>query len=202
MFDVIVNENIASTTKKEKGLLELLTALLASYSQEKFGLTLDSAPSFPKLKYKGSTVQFQRIKAKRAPKISTLSQDEPLSIPKPSFKLFVVDGEERLFDGRRGEAYRYEISLPMLITGEKLLLEYSEVGFHMRAGTLYEICLAWPSKIDTNSISSVFDTTTRNLVIEFKAILKASSTLYRENQAEKGNLTGPSLTSSLLTDIF
>lgn len=42
------------------------------YIQEKHKRTLNPKYSIPKLKYKGATVQYQRVKAKKAPKIQTL----------------------------------------------------------------------------------------------------------------------------------
>lgn len=201
-----MNETIAGNSRKDESLLELMLALLASYSNDKFGHKLD-APSFPKMKYKGKTIQPQRIKAKRAPKIATMSESSVPEIPCPDFSLFTQhnsSSEFSLFDGRKGMAYRYEIELPLLMTGEKLLLEYNERGFHLRAGNLYEISLRWPESIDHPSSS--FDTSTRKLLITFspaKIQSKSTSKMKEddkkvEEKAEKPIVT---LTNPLLEDI-
>ena len=44
--------------------------LAFTYIQQKFGRELDMRFTIPKMKYKGSTIQYQRIRAKKGPKIS------------------------------------------------------------------------------------------------------------------------------------
>ena len=177
-----MNENIAKKSKADQGLLELMTALLSSYSNEKFGLELNSTPIFPKLKYKG-TIQPQRIKAKRAPKISNLSEEETKEIPRPNFVLHILDfeGNFRKFNGTLACDYKFVIELPMLVTGQKLLLQYNDIGFHLRAGALYEISLKWPEAVKSETIEAKFNVPTRELWITFKAKKVSASSSQSQN---------------------
>ena len=69
MYDVIWNPGTVKKAKTEvlfrSGMIELAFA----YVLEKHKHTLNMRWSIPKMKYKGDTVQFQRIRAKKAPKI-------------------------------------------------------------------------------------------------------------------------------------
>jgi len=46
-----------------------MVELAFTYIHQKFERVLDMRFTIPKLKYKGATVQYQRIRAKKAPKI-------------------------------------------------------------------------------------------------------------------------------------
>lgn len=50
--------------------------ILATYIQEKYKIKLKPNFSTPKLKYKGKSIEFQRVKGKKAPKIQQLSEEE------------------------------------------------------------------------------------------------------------------------------
>lgn len=47
----------------------MMIELAFNYVKQKFDVDLDMRFSIPKMKYKGDTIQYQRIKAKKGPKI-------------------------------------------------------------------------------------------------------------------------------------
>ena len=69
VYDVIWAPQTVEKSLKDPAFRQAVVELAFHYIQQKFGQELDVRYTMPKLKYKGATVQFQRIKAKRAPKI-------------------------------------------------------------------------------------------------------------------------------------
>ena len=122
VFDVIWNPEVIKRAKKEplykQGIIEFAFQSL----KQKKDITLDMRYTVPKMKYKGKTIQFQRVRAKKDPKIQqldskVLSEDEQKEIQdrnfakvteqeavvkqkQPDWKLFCVDKSlsSQLFD--------------------------------------------------------------------------------------------------------
>ena len=55
--------------KKDPTFRQIVVELAFNYIAQKYGIELDLRYLVPKLSYKGATVQFQRVRAKKAPKI-------------------------------------------------------------------------------------------------------------------------------------
>lgn len=69
VFDFIWNSDTVKLAQKDASFRMQMIELAFTYVQQKFGKTLDLRFTIPKMKYKGSTIQYQRIKAKKGPKI-------------------------------------------------------------------------------------------------------------------------------------
>ncbi|CAI2367262.1 unnamed protein product [Moneuplotes crassus] len=90
VVDVIWNPEAAKKAMKEPLYKQGLVELAFEYIKQKYELTLDLKYTVPKLKYKGKTVQFQRVRAKKDPKIEqldskTLSEEEQKEIQERSY---------------------------------------------------------------------------------------------------------------------
>ena len=78
VYDVIWNPEAITQGQKEMLYRQGLVELAFEYIKEKYGVILDMKFTVPKLKYKGKTVQWQRVRAKKNPKIEQLDS-KPLS---------------------------------------------------------------------------------------------------------------------------
>lgn len=160
--------------------------------QQKHGVEL-SARDFrlPKLTYKGSYVDFQRVKAKKKPKIDVLAQqhaqnegDPAISPSKDAFlsdpsssgprtpewalKLISLDDEEVEFDGfnlnqHECKAAELTLDLPLLITGRHVNLQVSQSVVAVSCGKIYAIKIKLPLALDSDKTEAVFVTKTRQL---------------------------------------
>ena len=70
VIDVIWAPTTIEQALKDGNFRQSIVELAFNYVQQKYSIELDMRFSIPKMKYKGSTVQFQRIKAKKGPKIT------------------------------------------------------------------------------------------------------------------------------------
>lgn len=122
VVDVIWNPEAVKNAQKEPGYLHGLAELAFEYIKQKYNYTLSIKYTRPKLKYKGKTIQFQRVRAKKNPKIEqldskVLSEEEQQKIQEdnyskikeeedvikqqqPQWKLFCVksDLKDKLYD--------------------------------------------------------------------------------------------------------
>lgn len=78
VIDCIWNPETLKRAKKEMLYKQGLVELSFEYVKQKYNLILDLKYSVPKLKYKGNTVQYQRIRVKKNPKIEQLDS-KPLT---------------------------------------------------------------------------------------------------------------------------
>lgn len=76
VYDFIWNTKVVQDAQKDAGFRQSVVELAFGYIQQKFGKELDMRFSIPKMKYKGDTIQYQRIKAKKGPKIEEVSMTE------------------------------------------------------------------------------------------------------------------------------
>lgn len=72
VVDVIWAPETIAECLTNAGFRQNVVELAFGYIQQKYGLDLDLRFTIPKMKYKGATVQFQRIKAKKNPKIQEI----------------------------------------------------------------------------------------------------------------------------------
>ena len=62
--------------QSDPGFRQAIVELAFAYIQQKFTTQLSPRFTIPKVKYKGATIQWQRVKAKRAPKIQEVELTE------------------------------------------------------------------------------------------------------------------------------
>lgn len=91
VVDVIWNPEAVKSAEKDHNYLHGLVELSFEYIKQKHDLTLSLKYTKPKIKYKGKTVQFQRIRAKKNPKIEqldtkVLSEEEQQKIQSDNFE--------------------------------------------------------------------------------------------------------------------
>jgi len=76
VFDIIWNPKTVKQAQKDAGFRQAMVELAFSYITQKHGRNLDLRFTIPKMKYKGATVQYQRVKAKKNPKIKEVHMTE------------------------------------------------------------------------------------------------------------------------------
>jgi hypothetical protein len=76
VVDAVMNPNTIDAVHKDPGLKSFMMEILATYIAEKYKIKLKPNFTVPKLKYKGKSIEFQRVKGKKAPKIQQLSKEE------------------------------------------------------------------------------------------------------------------------------
>lgn len=76
VIDVIWAPETIATCLKDAAFRQSVVELAFGYIGQKYGLELDARFTIPKMKYKGATVQYQRIKAKKSVKIEELQMSE------------------------------------------------------------------------------------------------------------------------------
>ena len=69
VIDIIWAPETIEKAKKDPTFRQVVVELAFNYIFQKHGIELDLRYTVPKLSYKGATVQFQRVRAKKAPKI-------------------------------------------------------------------------------------------------------------------------------------
>ena len=90
VLDVIWNTETIKKGHKEILYRQGLVELAFEYVKEKYKLHLDMKYTVPKMKYKGKTVQFQRVRARKGPKIQqldskVLSEEEQRKIQEQNY---------------------------------------------------------------------------------------------------------------------
>ena len=76
VFDFMWNPDTIAECKNDQLFKQSMIDIAFQYVQEKFKRVLNPKYTIPKLKYKGATVQYQRVRAKKVPKIETLKTQE------------------------------------------------------------------------------------------------------------------------------
>jgi hypothetical protein len=77
VFDFIWATDTVRKAQTEAVFRQQMVELAFTYIEQKFGVRLDMRFTIPKMKYKGSTIQFQRVKAKKGgPKIQEVPMTE------------------------------------------------------------------------------------------------------------------------------
>mmetsp|Transcript_18266 Transcript_18266/g.31248 ORF Transcript_18266/g.31248 Transcript_18266/m.31248 type:complete len:464 (-) Transcript_18266:43-1434(-) len=76
VYDFIWNPDTVKNAQKDPAFRQIMVELALNYIKQKFDRDLDIKFTVPKMKYKGATVQFQRIRAKKGPKIQEVQMTE------------------------------------------------------------------------------------------------------------------------------
>ena len=97
VYDFIWNTKTVQAAQKDAGFRQTMVELAFSYVAQKFQKHLDLRFTIPKMKYKGATIQYQRVKVKKGPKIQEvkLTEEEKRKLER-----------EALDEERRREALR------------------------------------------------------------------------------------------------
>ncbi|CDW72984.1 protein kinase domain protein [Stylonychia lemnae] len=74
--DVIWNPKTIERCKIDAQFRQIVVELAFNYYAQKFNVELDLRFTLPKMKYKGKTIQYQRVRAKKAPKIQEMEMSE------------------------------------------------------------------------------------------------------------------------------
>lgn len=70
VYDFIFNPNTVKQAQREAPFRQAMVELSFNYIKQKFDVDLDLRFTIPKMKYKGATIEYQRIKVKKGgPKI-------------------------------------------------------------------------------------------------------------------------------------
>ena len=76
VYDFIWNTDTVKNAQKDAGFRQIMVELAFNYVHTKFNRVLDPRFSIPKIKYKGDTIQYQRVRAKKTPKIQEVPMTE------------------------------------------------------------------------------------------------------------------------------
>jgi hypothetical protein len=76
VYDFIWATEVVQRAQKEAVFRQQMVELAFTYVQQKFGSFLDLRFTIPKMKYKGDTIQWQRVKAKKGPRIQEVEMTE------------------------------------------------------------------------------------------------------------------------------
>lgn len=76
VYDFIFNPKSIQKAQKDPQFRQLMVELSFNYVEQKYKHKLNPQFTLPKLSYKGATVQWQRIKAKKGPKIEEVELSE------------------------------------------------------------------------------------------------------------------------------
>ena len=74
VYDVIWNPTTIERCKTDPSFRQIVVELAFNHILQRGKHQLDLRFSIPKMKYKGKTVQFQRVRAKKGPKIQDLGE--------------------------------------------------------------------------------------------------------------------------------
>ena len=72
VYDIIWHPTTLKKATDDKNVKQVVIELAMAHIKQKKGVELSAKYTIPKLKYKGKTVQLQRIKGKKAPKIEEI----------------------------------------------------------------------------------------------------------------------------------
>jgi hypothetical protein len=90
--DCVINPNTSDAIKKNNPMLLFFYQLCSNYLDQKYQIKLDESnliltkPNFlefkiPNMKYKGKSMELQRVKGKKAPKIQTMNAEDSKPTP-------------------------------------------------------------------------------------------------------------------------
>ncbi|CAG9315057.1 PIH1D1 [Blepharisma stoltei] len=176
VYDVIVNPTVLQKAQDDAQTRQLLMELCASHIAQKHKQELSLKFRYMRLKYKGATVQQQRIRGKKQPKIEVLDKEvfeTPIeSVKSPEWEL-KVDGNnidpETL---KTAKTFELKFSLDLLVTGKAIDLKASPERISLQVGRFYAINLWMPFIMDMNSLNAEFDCQTRKLIITGNIIIE------------------------------
>jgi len=228
VVDVILNPKVVATIKKDNNALLFFYQLVNNYLQQKYKIELEETFNLPKLPYKGSSVEFQRVKGKKAPKIETMSSEEAdgaaqqeeafkstfqsgPAVQAIEWKLLLEfdDGVIEEFDGlnehlERVQKIHLEYNLPLLVTGKNIGLKIAEDEVEISAGKIYHMILKPIILVDPSTARAIFDIKTRTLNIQVGKLKKAAKkdeTLNGEVNERTVEIKAPELSNELLFDV-
>lgn len=167
---MIVNPNVLGASKKDPVYRQLLVELSFNYIAQKHSRELSTKYRLPKTKYKGASVQQQRVRGKKAPQIQVVDSEVfkepvPTGPAVPSWKLF-NDGEEldpEILENCRQLALTIE--LPLLVSSRAITLRMSSERLELEVGKLYQLGLWLPKLVEVSQVTAEFDCKTRVLQI-------------------------------------
>jgi len=228
VVDVILHPKVVATLKKDNNALLFFYQLVNNYLQQKYKIELEETFNMPKLPYKGSSVEFQRVKGKKAPKIETLDTDEVegAAQQEEAFKntfqsgpamqaiewkllLEFDDGVIEEFDGlnehlERVQKIHIEYHLPLLVTGKNIGLKLSEDEVEISAGKIYQMILKPIILIDPSTAKAIFDIKTRTLNVQvgkLKKVAKKDEGAESQVNERAAEIKAPELSNELLFDV-
>ena len=194
VIDCIINPDVCAEMKKksDKDLLSFFSDILSAYVQQKHGVELSTRDfRMPKLNYKGSYIDFQRVRAKKKPKIDLVDKKEQETLleaskedllnsssgsghRQPDWKLKIIsyENEDEIveFDGFNlnpsdSKGVIIEMDLPLLVTGRHINLQVSQSVVAMICGKIYSLKIKIPFEIDPLLTQATFITKTRQLEV-------------------------------------
>eukprot|EP00826_Nyctotherus_ovalis_P018322 TRINITY_DN15471_c0_g1_i2.p1 TRINITY_DN15471_c0_g1~~TRINITY_DN15471_c0_g1_i2.p1 ORF type:complete len:263 (-),score=62.03 TRINITY_DN15471_c0_g1_i2:225-1013(-) len=98
VYDIVWNPLTVKKAVEEKNVRPLVIQLAFAHIKQKKGVELSENFTIPKMKYKGKTVQLQRIKGKKAPKIEEIKSQTKIfekaiekqnTVQTPEWKFFI-----------------------------------------------------------------------------------------------------------------
>lgn len=174
MFDFIFNPEVLKNCKAQPTMRQLVYELCLNHLSQKYKQNLSVSKIYveylmPKMKYKGQTVEKQRVRAKKAPKIEVIDKEifkEPQGGPrKPDWKMHFDNQELDPENLLTYSSLQLLVDLPLLITGKAINLQISPEAINITVGTIYELKLWLPFECDSESIQSQFDCISRQLSV-------------------------------------
>ena len=202
--------------KTDTELLAFFREILVTYVYQKHKVEL-SVEEFklPKLEYKGNFVDFQRVRAKKNPKIEVVETKTAATQPgtkeqntetssasafaggprDPDWKLMVVntDNEVTEFDGfnlLEAKQILIVVELPILVTGKHVAIQVSEKMLVFTCAKIYDARIRLPLEVVPDKTHAVFVTAERVLNV---TLTPKSRPLTSEEQAESQLFDGVSL---------
>lgn len=115
-----------------------------------------------------------------------------------------------LFDGyncspKYGKGIIMLLALPLLSKGSGISLNISDEGFVFSCGKIYQLKLAFPFKINSKKADSIFDSSTRNIIIILpfheEDIINEAATEEERQRNQKIVVSTPKLSDNYLFDI-
>jgi len=209
VIDVILNPTVIQMSKKNKESVNFLYQLIGTYINQKHKIELSEDFKMPKISYKGKSVEFQRVKGSKAPKIQTVSSSDDQNASKemndilkdggfsgtaarPEWSLSLKYSNEKVeeFDGLNENLNQmtgliYEFKMPLLVTGKNILVEVSPDEIYIRNGRMYEITLRSLCTLNATTAKSHFNIKSRTLVLEIDKYIKPEVTKDDEAALEK-----------------
>lgn len=214
--------------KTDTELLAFFREILVTYVYQKHKVEL-SVEEFklPKLEYKGNFVDFQRVRAKKNPKIEVV-ETKPTQTqagakgenseassgsafaggPRdPNWKLMIVNTDKEVteFDGfnlLEAKELLIVFELPILVTGKHVAIQVSEKMLVLTCGKIYDGRIRLPLEVIPDKTHAVFVTAERVLNV---TLTPKSRQLTAEEQAENilfegGSQQEPSAAKVLLEE--
>lgn len=227
VLDCIINPEICAEMKKKTDteLLAFFREILVTYVFQKHKVEL-SVEEFklPKLEYKGNFVDFQRVRAKKNPKIEVVETKTSETQPgtkedtgsatafaggprDPDWKLMIVntDNEVTEFDGfnlLEAKELLIVFELSILVTGKHISIQVSEKMLVLTCGKIYNGRIRLPLEVVPDKTHAVFVTAERvlNVTLTPKSRQLTSEEQEENKLFEGGSQQEPSAAQVLLEE--